>query len=214
MVRVLPRSGRGSGQSTHDGGTTTAPTGVRPTSFGPPPPLAVGDSRIRPCGPRSPRLLVGGGTGPRSPRVLVGGGTGPTPRTPRTSSRSGWPAEGSRTTAIARRVRGLPLLSFGRPPTLPTHFPEDDRWIPIRPLPPPSVPLTRGRAARSDAPPGLRAQLGASKDAVVALLRAHIDLAKAEKPTRSRTRSGARAAVRRYRLRLPRSCSPSWSRSA
>ena len=37
-----------------------------------------------------------------------------------------------------------------------------------------------GRAARDEAPPGLRAQFRATKEAVLALLRSHIDLAKAE----------------------------------
>jgi hypothetical protein len=72
-----------------------------------------------------------------------------------------------------------PLLS-----SRPTHAPEptwstpldDPNATPESPTPPPPPPPRGPRTP----PPGLRAQIGATKDAAIALVQAHIELAKAE----------------------------------
>ena len=87
------------------------------------------------------------------------------------------------------------LVSCPRSPRgPPTPSAEDDRWIPNSPLrtraarPRPRVsrprrhaPVRRSRrAAPRRPPPGLKAQLGAVRIALLGFVRAHIDLAKAE----------------------------------
>jgi hypothetical protein len=61
------------------------------------------------------------------------------------------------------------------------HLAEDEPLEAERPTPDPERPAANPGAAAPDTdPPGLRAQLGATRDAVLGMLRAHVDLAKAE----------------------------------
>lgn len=78
-----------------------------------------------------------------------------------------------------RRTHGSPPLDEP-PPTAPRADqpdppPEPDPWRAAEP-----GPAAPGPAAPHDEPPGLRAQIGATKDATQRLVSAHIELAKAE----------------------------------